>query len=437
MGMKCIHCSTDNNLRERTTNQGRCKNCNHPFAFEPTSVADTKLRFTDPFFDKTIDDVSANNTLFFTPKQLFYILDRRLQSKSFDGKSWYFLYFFFSIFLGGVVGGALGWSAVFTSVFILVLVIFNLYCIIRAFRYSQNSKLSYRHRKAVANFLTVLGGFILISGILVSLTSNSYSIFVSSVLLGMLSIYLSTRPLKNEAITFLFDQNQFQGWVDRWSQVHNPIAKMLPSPIRGTTPAVISPDISAYSFDRAVICDSAEIAQLLIANNFHFENNCAVLSITGYPQDIFQTVMEMLRRNSNLKVYVIHDASPRGVGMVHQLRTSPNWFQNSNTMIYDLGLLPSQVLNSRNVFIRKSEESAQQARQMLPAVQANVSNEELLWLEAGNFVELESFSPQRIIHVINQGIARSQDPNASDGLVLIDNDMYGGGGFIYVNESFG
>ncbi len=46
-----------------------------------------------------------------------------------------------------------------------------------------------------------------------------------------------------------------------------------------------------------------EIAQLLIANNFDFENNYAVLSITGYPENIFSTVMEILRRNPDLKIY--------------------------------------------------------------------------------------------------------------------------------------
>ena len=54
---------------------------------------------------------------------------------------------------------------------------------------------------------------------------------------------------------------------------------MLPLPREESTPIAINPDVSAYSFDRLVVCDSAIIAQFLIANNFHFENNCAVLSI--------------------------------------------------------------------------------------------------------------------------------------------------------------
>lgn len=43
--------------------------------------------------------------------------------------------------------------------------------------------------------------------------------------------------------------------------------------------------------------------------------------------DIFETVMQMLSRNPELQLYTLHDASPRGVSLVHQLRTSSNWFQ--------------------------------------------------------------------------------------------------------------
>ena len=34
---------------------------------------------------------------------------------------------------------------------------------------------------------------------------------------------------------------------------------------------------------------------MLLANNFHFENNCAILSIEGYPPNVFETVRAMLK----------------------------------------------------------------------------------------------------------------------------------------------
>ncbi len=50
--------------------------------------------------------------------------------------------------------------------------------------------------------------------------------------------------------------------------------------------------------------------------------------------------MEMLHRNPDLKVYAFHDCSPQGITLVNHLRTSPNWFFDSNVAIIDIGLLP-------------------------------------------------------------------------------------------------
>jgi len=78
--MKCIQCTAENNLKDRTANQGRCSNCKHPFAFEPTSMA--AIRFTDGFFAKALAELSANGTLYFTRRQLLYLLEKRLVRKA-------------------------------------------------------------------------------------------------------------------------------------------------------------------------------------------------------------------------------------------------------------------------------------------------------------------------------------------------------------------
>ena len=226
---------------------------------------------------------------------------------------------------------------------------------------------------------------------------------------------------------------QFRQWGNTWVRANGSIEKMLPSPSTENQPTNLNSEITAYSFDRAIVCDSSEIAQFLIANNFHFENNCAVLSITGYPQNIFSTVMEMLHRNPNLKVYAIHDASPQGVSLVHQLRTNADWFANSSAMISDLGLSPRQVLKSRSLFIRNSPDSKQRAARLPQSVKQELSPDELEWLEKGNFVELESLMPRRLLHILTRGIALSQAPDVEDTLIPIESD----GGLIFATDSFG
>jgi hypothetical protein len=469
--MKCIKCGTDNNLKERTDNGGRCKNCNHPFAFDFDPYENGPVSFTyrgyvtDEFLAKALEDISAANTRFFTERQLFYILEKRLTRIN-------YLFVWLPMWIGIQVLLAL--FAILVAIkFIesanipfanlpnrIVLIAIDitkigengpeiiitkaakeLFLIISTFLFLGGQFLlikpiSLETRKYNAVFVRYLAATILVGGILGSAILDSFLLFMFSITTGLLSIYLGFQELAritNSRPQFLISKEQFQTWLNRWQEIHNPIGKMLPPAPEESLPAEVSTELTSYSFERAVICDSSAIAQLLIANNFHLENNCAVLSVTGYPQSIFSTVLEMLSQNPDLKVYALHDASPRGVTLAHHLRTSPNWFQNCNVIIHDLGLLPRQIFASRNVFIRISEDSAREAKEMQVEVSQSFSASELEWLEAGNFVELESFSPQKLIQVLNQGIAQSQSANAGDSLVVID----GGGGYLYAADSFG
>ena len=421
--MKCINCGTDNKLKDRTANQGRCIKCNHLFAFEPTSMSNVQI--TDPFFAKAIADLSANNTLFFTPKQLLYFLDNRLKksSKSISRFSWLLPFIFINLV---------------TSLTIFLPLVVNLAFIIFFHESSKSAKLNLVSRKQNARNLQIIGGIIIFIGVLLSLPLNSFRLFVIFVIMGMLPIYLGTRQLgRIQLLTqdFLISDSQINDWLNRWQQINGSILKVLPSPKHKNTPATVNPDVTAYSFDRLVVCDSASIAQLLIANNFHFENNCAILSITKYPQSIFDTTMQMLRRNPDLKVYAIHDCNPQGISLVYNLRTNANWFLNSEIAIIDIGLTPRQIISTkRGMFIQSSPESAQAAKQLPEEIRQNLSAEELAWLESGKFVELESFTPQRIIKVLQKGIAGSQSLESDDSSLLLLGDT---GNDMYVVQSFG
>ena len=140
-----------------------------------------------------------------------------------------------------------------------------------------------------------------------------------------------TMPLSLDAFTKM--------WAT-WTRVHSDRTKGLiirkeplprPRPVEG--------DIALYSFDRAVICDRARTVDLLLANNFHFENNCAVLSIDGYPPGPFDTVRAMLKRNPRLQVFALHDATEAGCRMAYRLAAEAEWFKGQATVV-DVGLRP-------------------------------------------------------------------------------------------------
>ncbi|MEG3907359.1 hypothetical protein Q5691_20605 [Microcoleus sp. w1-18aA5] len=437
--MKCVQCNTDNILSDRTSNSGRCKRCNHPFVFEPTSVTDKKLAFTDPFFKKAIENISSQNMLFFTHKQFLYFIDQKLKSRT-PGISGIFLYFFFSFVLGGI-GSSFG-LPIFSSQFALSIpfALYNLIWIWLFFDDSKSPAQGIRGRRNNAKNLQTLGLIILVTAIPISLLAASLTRYIAATLLGLFSYWLGISQknrLHEISEVFIVNSAQSDKWLRDWQRVNGALEKLLPAARQEALPATIAPEVSAYSFDRAIICDSDEIAQFLIANNVHFENNCAILSISGYPQSIFNTVIEMLRRNTDLKVYALHNASPPGVGLVHQLRTSPEWFASQAVTIFDLGISPRQILATRDMFVQKSQTMAQTARQLPDAVRQSLTAEELAWLDAGNFVELESFTPQRLLRVVNYGLAQSGDPQTNDGLILVDNAVGYGGGYVFVSDSFG
>ncbi|MEG4208447.1 hypothetical protein [Microcoleus sp. S13_B4] len=439
--MKCVQCNTDNNLRDRTINSGRCKQCNHPFVFDPTTITDKKFAFTDPFFQKAIADISSQNMLFFTPKQFLYLMDKRLKNRT-SSNLWrwilgYLGQSFFMVIFGGIF---ISYVFSYAAEFLIVWTVFNIIWIGVFFVNSQSTEQSVRSRRINATNLQTLGIIILVTGISGSLIFNYFPGYIVASALGLLSYWLSISQKNRQQIIgeiFLVNAAQSNEWLQRWQTVNGTVEKLLPAPRQEALPASIDPEVSAYSFDRAIICDSDEIAQFLIANNVHFENNCAILSISGYPQSIFDTVIEMLRRNADLKVYALHDANPAGVSLVHQLRTSPNWFANQAVTILDLGISPRQILETRDMFVQQSQTMAQSARQLPDTVRQGLTAQELAWLDAGNFVELESFTPQRLLRVVNYGLAQSGDPQINDGLILVDNAAGYGGGYVFVSDSFG
>lgn len=417
---------------------GRCKSCNHPFAFEPTAMLGTKI--TDPFFAKLIADLSANQTLFFTPKQLYYLIDKRLRSKALRTSVVTNLAagigcnLFAIIFIGILIQSIfrLSWS-------LLIPIVLSLVLAANVWAYAENALsalVNRRTRQQSIKNLKIIGTITLLVGLPASIIINAPIGIITSIGLGISAIVLSSRCKQRQSNIFdkfLVDRTQFDTWLDKWNSINNSPVKMLPPPETNSLPAAPNPEVAAYSFDRVVVCDRPEIAQVLISNNFHFENNCAILTINGYPQSIFDTTMAMLPRNPDLKVYVLHDCSPAGVQIVQQLRSEESWFPDPAIPIIDVGILPRQIINNLDVMTPQSNESSQ-AAQRLSTERASLNPDELAWLEAGCYLELESFSPQKLIQILHRAINESRELAVVEGgdILLMDSSP----GF-YTVDSFG
>jgi hypothetical protein len=437
--VKCINCATDNNLKDRTANMGRCKSCNHPFAFEPTAMPNT-TKLTDPFFAKLIIDISANNTLFFTPRQLYYLLDKRLRSRftkvniatnpviSIGGGSFFIV--FATVFVSGFFRLAPSLVAP------IIVSLYATWLVLIVSKNALSNQLNRRARQQSITSLKIFTGVLLLVGLPVSIVAKTPIGIIFSIGLGIAAALLSWDCKRKQIQIFdklLIEKTQFEAWIDRWTSINNQPEKILSSPQTSSLPATPNPEVIAYSFDRVVVCDKPTIAQLLISNNFHFENNCAILTIDGYPQSIFTTTMEMLRRNPDLKVYALHNCSPNGIKLIRRLREE-TWFPNPDIPIIDVGILPRQIMENIDVMTPQSSSSAQTAQQLTLDIRASLNAEELAWLDAGCYLELESFPPQKLIQILQRAINESRELAVVEGgdMIIIDSSP----GF-YTVESFG
>jgi hypothetical protein len=422
--MECINCTAKNSLKERKENEGRCKKCNHEFVFEPAEM-DSGVRITDDLFKDVIAEVSANHLLFFTPIQLYYSLERRLRSSPSQDNP-IFAYLCWGTLLIIVSIWIVNWLKLDPALIVPLLVtLYTVFTIIVVAQPAISSQANRKIRQDNIKNLKILAVIIFVVGISLSIITQVFIGIIGSVCLGLITAWLrfsSKRQQSTLIDSFLVDRKDFLTWLNRWISINYRPGKILASPKISTTQVTSNPNLIAYDFDRVVVCDSPKIAQLLLKNNFHFENNCAVMAIDRYPQDIFGLIKEMLDRTPDLKVFAFHDCSPQGLKMIRHLRTEKIWFPDLAIPIICAGILPRHIMNDPEKMISQSVESIRSSQQLAPDLRNILDPAELAWLDAGFYLELESFPPQELIQILQRGINKSyQLPEIEDGDPIVMN----------------
>ena len=193
--------------------------------------------------------------------------------------------------------------------------------------------------------------------------------------------------------------DQFNALWARWQPAHGtPKGSIIRQPQKPRAKREAEPDLGDYSFDRAVICDRARTVDLLLANNFHFENNCAVLSLGGYPEGPFETVRTMLRRNPRLQVFALHDASASGCRLAYRLATDSAWFKGQARVI-DVGLRPRHVEPFRGLWLAAG-------LRVLPG--EGLVQEEAEWLSR-HTLELAAIRPEQVLKRLFRALNRKPE----------------------------
>jgi hypothetical protein len=222
--------------------------------------------------------------------------------------------------------------------------------------------------------------------------------------------------------TVAMAQSDFDRLWKRWLEAHGEPPGLIARKTDPGPPRAREADIGDYSFDRAVICDRARTVDLLIANNFHFEHNCAVLSIDGYPQGPFDVVLSMLKRNPKLQVFALHDATVEGCKLAHKLAHSPQWFEG-HVPVTDVGIRPRHSAPFKGLFQAALSQSVADAEGIL--------EDEAAWLNQYS-LELAAIRPEQILKRLYKAINKRESQHLAG-----DGGGSSGNGYVYTdNDSF-
>ncbi len=131
--------------------------------------------------------------------------------------------------------------------------------------------------------------------------------------------------------------------VQQYHQMH-PISGLADGKaFRQPTPTADFQD-PHYAPERILIVERDELVDLLVRNRFHLTAKAAIVSRTGYPEQVFAACQEFLRNHPHTPVQVVHDASLQGFALTAQLAADPQW-RFAGSHLVDLGISRTALNN--------------------------------------------------------------------------------------------
>ena len=218
----------------------------------------------------------------------------------------------------------------------------------------------------------------------IGLAVGLYPIFIPFSILGIIFSVIYFASKVEPAIAA-------QGVVAGFGQTPNEVSPRELQPARRG--AAREFDLESYGFDRVIVVQGDDIAEMLVANQFHFQHNAAIISIDGYPQHVAAIVDQQLQSNQATTVVLLHDASALGYGL------AADWLGRRR-------LAPNRVV--------RAGLSPRQAEKLGPKHPAlgdlgvharHLTKEDIGWLRSQS-VTLASLKPSQIMTLLFNAIQR-------------------------------
>ncbi|MET4922273.1 hypothetical protein P3L51_07900 [Streptomyces sp. PSRA5] len=189
---------------------------------------------------------------------------------------------------------------------------------------------------------------------------------------------------------------------------------VVPKPRRAAGRHTPEADLFDYGLPRLLVCESDEIAAMLRANGVPMESACPVYGPSELPLD--QGVLRMLALAERATVYLLHDASARGL-------TFPARFVRSvdvpdGVRVVPLGLRPRQAGALHLVHGRGPAYAAVPAA--FPAagpgpgqgLAFELGRWERDWLRRGRFVEVAAVNPASLLRTVHRLVREVRTPRS-------------------------
>ncbi len=178
---------------------------------------------------------------------------------------------------------------------------------------------------------------LLIWGVLGAMIAILFS-FVEHTLLGVALVLILSAPIiaagwwNRSEIPF----HKARKLVDRYRQAH-PIAALADGRAFQQQTASIDLENPQYAPERILVVERDDLVDMLIRNRFHLSHKTAVVSRSGYPEEVFAACREFLKNHPDTPMQVLHDASTPGFGLTAQLAADPKW-EFAHQRLIDLGI---------------------------------------------------------------------------------------------------
>lgn len=179
-------------------------------------------------------------------------------------------------------------------------------------------------------------------------------------------------------------------------------AYLLPPDLVYTHTATIAaePDLLDYGVPRVLICQQQAVATMLLANEFHIELACPILT---WAEAIPAAIHRMIQRSQAVEIYLLHDASPDGLALASDARRNLGIDTMAHVALLPLGLRPTQA-QQLNLFAQQMTSPPAQA------IPYPLTPAERQWLTAGWVAEVEAIPPERLLRALRWNLLGAVRP---------------------------